>query len=607
MMSSEFEEQTFVVEGVELDEIEGIEKKKETEPSSSSSSSTPSPGHFRSSLFRWGKYVSKISEHLILLLGILLSLFSTVTSRRIMPSSTGTIGRGLGFVWKSFGNLRKAVKRSSSFRQLKLFPYSLLHTNDVSKHLWEICQSDVSDIISTGLFVCAWDVTCAHSQRSLTSFQSVSNVHQGLTLPRTEKISMNHAGHFIDDEALFKPKRDREPLLDLLDEYWEKSGNRADKEVYRSIDSLWSFLKEDKPEEVEKYFSHKAVEVKTIVTCSAMSMISVDSIASPAFNSEKKDTCLSSSLLIATPASPQLPHALQSSYSSSCMNLYRTPDATRGLLTVLEKTHWWCNNPFARYSSENAAQMHVVGNRNEDEEPYLVVGFRGSSTLRDLVADLRIGSSIGPLDVNIHRGFLSALESVDRDGVLFRELETIIERRKVKRVLLSGYSLGGAVASLFLFRYKEALERRGVDVRCVTFGCPRFVQHDDVDRLPIDVTSRIVHAFSEGDPIPLSLTSYLPWATRYSHVGHIVVLRTDGSGVSIEKESDTQKTSDGVINWSSPFGFHHHLCENYQKVISFAQLQLRVANVICNPLSRNLAKLVKQEKLRYEWERLTNS
>ena len=35
------------------------------------------------------------------------------------------INRGLGFVWKSFGNLKKAVKRSTSLRNLKLLKYSL--------------------------------------------------------------------------------------------------------------------------------------------------------------------------------------------------------------------------------------------------------------------------------------------------------------------------------------------------------------------------------------------------------------------------------------------------------------------------------------------------
>ena len=133
---------------------------------------------------------------------------------------------------------------------------------------------------------------------------------------------------------------------------------------------------------------------------------------------------------------------------------------------------------------------------------------------------------------------------------------------------------------------------------------PRFVKQSDMEQLPIELTSRIIHTFSEGDPIPLSLTSYLPWATRYEHVGHSMVLRSDGSGVDIVSSNAQKAHGHRAINWSSPFGFHHHLCENYQKVISFAQVQLRMASILSNPLSKSLAKLVKQETLSSEWAKL---
>lgn len=91
----------------------------------------------------------------------------------------------------------------------------------------------------------------------------------------------------------------------------------------------------------------------------------------------------------------------------------------------------WCNNPFAEYSTKNGAQLTVVG---QD----LVVGFRGSSTLRDIVSDLQIGPSVGPLGVRCHRGFLGALNTVDHEEALFKDISGVIAKHGIKRVVLSG-------------------------------------------------------------------------------------------------------------------------------------------------------------------------
>ena len=42
----------------------------------------------------------------------------------------------------------------------------------------------------------------------------------------------------------------------------------------------------------------------------------------------------------------------------------------------------------------------------------LVVGFRGSSTLVDIMSDIQIGSVPGPRGVEVHKGFLNSLNTV---------------------------------------------------------------------------------------------------------------------------------------------------------------------------------------------------
>jgi hypothetical protein len=76
--------------------------------------------------------LSSLEERLVFALLLLLSMAQTVTSRLISGgslSSHGTLHRGLGFVWKSFGSLKNAVKTTASLKNLKLLKYSLAQVN----------------------------------------------------------------------------------------------------------------------------------------------------------------------------------------------------------------------------------------------------------------------------------------------------------------------------------------------------------------------------------------------------------------------------------------------------------------------------------------------
>lgn len=76
--------------------------------------------------------LSTIQERLAFILLLLLSMAQTVTSRLMSGgglASHGTLHRGLGFVWKSFGSLKNAVKTTASLKNLKLLKYSLAKVN----------------------------------------------------------------------------------------------------------------------------------------------------------------------------------------------------------------------------------------------------------------------------------------------------------------------------------------------------------------------------------------------------------------------------------------------------------------------------------------------
>ena len=250
-----------------------------------------------------------------------------------------------------------------------------------------------------------------------------------------------------------------------------------------------------------------------------------------------------------------------------------TPDILRGILRALQKAHWWCSNPLQQYDRSSGVQINLL----KDE---IVVGFRGSASLRDVLTDLRIGIAAGPFGANCHRGFVETLQTVDADKSLLNEIKRMIQIHSVKKIVFSGYSLGGAIASLFLLENGEELLEFGVDVKCITFGCPRFVLESHQDKLPTTLTSRIINTYAEGDPIPLDLTGFLPWASKFCHVGNSLFLSDTGKPVEIHRQDgalniDNQKKWWSVI--SKPLA---HLTEYYERVIQITRVQEQLAKIV---------------------------
>lgn len=379
-------------------------------------------------------------------------------------------------------------------------------------------------------------------------FETIKGFYCGL-----DEVQKTSESEVESTTSVLNPQPARSYVMELLDDHWERAAHDESAE----LDNLWCLFQS--PDVTQ---------------------------TSPSTN-----TFLSSNFEF--PATEAVTQLVKKSSSSSgdmrsVLDLKSNPDATKGLLNVLEKAHWWCNNPFARYTLGNGAHVHVVGND-------LIVGFRGSSTLLDIFSDLQIGSAVGPHGARVHKGFLRVLETVNKDNGLIRDISSIIDKHGIKRIVLSGYSLGGAVASLFLLKYGEDFKKRGIDMFCVTFGCPRFIHNEDIAKLPRSLTTRIIHSFAEGDPVPMSLTSYLPWAPRYNHVGHSVVLPTSGSSVICHNEKDSGVSE--PINWLNPFGFHHHLQENYQRAISFAQLQMKLADILHRiPFTKKICSVLRQHQ-----------
>ena len=84
-------------------------------------------------------------------------------------------------------------------------------------------------------------------------------------------------------------------------------------------------------------------------------------------------------------------------------------------------------------------------------------------------------------------------------------VKDVFNTRGLNRVFFTGFSFGGAFALLYFISAAEQLLSFGIDVRCVTFGCPRFIQTRDIVKLPIFIKSRVLNIINEVSLQPFEL------------------------------------------------------------------------------------------------------
>lgn len=158
----------------------------------------------------------------------------------------------------------------------------------------------------------------------------------------------------------------------------------------------------------------------------------------------------------------------------------------------------------------------------------LYISFAGSALLSDWVTNSRVKSALvsipGFEGTLVHSGFGSLFNSIienndaariimGANGLIYRPV--FLHDLGVKRIVVCGHSLGGALAVLASYHISR---RTKTPVDCVTFGAPQVGDKSFVKRFDssVSLSVRVVNPY---DIVPYSLS------TRYDHVrGRVAVV-----------------------------------------------------------------------------------
>lgn len=148
----------------------------------------------------------------------------------------------------------------------------------------------------------------------------------------------------------------------------------------------------------------------------------------------------------------------------------------------------------------------------------LFVVFRGTSSSHDIRIDIDLRLvSFNPNNTNnevkVHNGFLKQFNGIKSQ--LDELLTNHIKINKIRRIIFTGHSLGGALATLAAYHYASSKLNDNILHSCITFGSPKVGNKSfshDFDSL-VDLTTS--DRFENKDDV----VCWFPLHYPYTHVG----------------------------------------------------------------------------------------
>ena len=142
----------------------------------------------------------------------------------------------------------------------------------------------------------------------------------------------------------------------------------------------------------------------------------------------------------------------------------------------------------------------------------VLVCFRGSSSLGDWLSNLNVAATDTATIGTVHSGFLEQFNE------LRQQIETIFASKPGRKVILSGHSLGGALAAIGAATWADAQPLLGL----YTYGQPFTGENDFAALMEVRLGDRYLRFVNNADVVPR-----VP--PGYRHAGRLVQFGATGS------------------------------------------------------------------------------
>ena len=163
--------------------------------------------------------------------------------------------------------------------------------------------------------------------------------------------------------------------------------------------------------------------------------------------------------------------------------------------------------------SKNHTQAMIITSKNS-----IIVAFRGTSSVNDLIDDFKIELVPFTGDTKVHLGFKEGVDAIYTE--LFKRLSSLLDGKKT--FWITGHSLGAAEATLF--NLKLRMDHDLGALGCYTYGAPRLGDKK-FEKLYTNYHASFTFRHVNGNDI---VTRIPPRIMGYRHVGKFQYFDVDG-------------------------------------------------------------------------------
>ena len=219
----------------------------------------------------------------------------------------------------------------------------------------------------------------------------------------------------------------------------------------------------------------------------------------------------------------------------------------------------WGFDKFKFIKAEDGTECFIMSNQE-----IIVVSFRGTTDTKDWIVDLDLKLIEGLFEGKVHSGFYTSLSNVWQQ---IKRTIAAFRNNKEKSLWFTGHSLGGALATLAVARFRA--EDRPVD-GLYTFGQPRVGDRQFARNFNFDFKPYAFRFVNNNDAV----TRIPSRARQYSHVGTFRYFTEPGELVEDigywNRFLDRMhgRTND-ILEWGSD-GFKDHAMFKYRELIAKA-------------------------------------
>lgn len=193
------------------------------------------------------------------------------------------------------------------------------------------------------------------------------------------------------------------------------------------------------------------------------------------------------------------------------------------------------------------------------------LSFRGLHDMLDIVDAFNTKPRKFKNDVAIHSGFYAQFMSLKNN--ITSDMDNIIDSYPIERIVLTGHSMGGAIACIAAPYFSERYEN--MHITCHTFGMPMLGNSEFVKWF-VNGVDECVRLELEEDIVPK-----LPVNPEFCHIPNGVRLKKSGSVENFYK--DEVISCNAVIEkmiWDNDAVHDNHTCETHiERLLSLKQIR----------------------------------